>query len=39
MQLHKLLATLTLGILISTTAFAATEKSYQEAIFAGGWMA
>ncbi len=36
MQLHKLLATLTLGILISTTAFAATEKSYQEAIFAGG---
>jgi peptide-methionine (S)-S-oxide reductase len=36
MQLHSILATLITGILISTTAFAATEKNYEEAIFAGG---
>ena len=36
MQLHSFLTTLTLGILISTSALAATDKGYQEAIFAGG---
>jgi peptide-methionine (S)-S-oxide reductase len=36
MQLQSFLATLTLGILISTSAFAATGKGYEEAIFAGG---